>query len=154
MWFARYSRYSGRAKRKCVKMQNKSPQANAQSDEDLKNAGNRFFSSKKFEEAIQCYSKAIVSILICSISIVFQFRPPDPEAIHLEINISFITPTKNSSVLHSMTSWKSLHDVANNDLLENSSAGQLFIDFRWRFSCNLLFTLQTTIISLHIVSKV
>ena len=43
-------------------MQNKTAPP-IQTDEEMKNAGNRFFSAKKFEEAIQCYSKAIVSDL-------------------------------------------------------------------------------------------
>lgn len=31
-------------------------------DEELKNQGNRLFSGKKYEEAVNCYTKAIVSI--------------------------------------------------------------------------------------------
>ena len=33
------------------------------SDTELKEQGNRLFSSRKFDEAIQCYTKAIVSQL-------------------------------------------------------------------------------------------
>ena len=96
-------------------MQNKSSQANQpQTDEDLKNAGNRFFSSKKFEEAIQCYSKAIVSILFIVISNFDQVVSRNNHT--LQINISFMTPAKNFSVLQSMTSLKPLSDAANNDL--------------------------------------
>lgn len=34
------------------------------SDKELKEQGNRLFSLRKYEEAINCYSKAIVSFLI------------------------------------------------------------------------------------------
>lgn len=41
--------------------------ANNQTDKDLKEEGNRLFSYKQYEKAIECYNKAIVS----SIQIIF-----------------------------------------------------------------------------------
>lgn len=36
---------------------------NSQTDKDLKEEGNRLFSYKQYEKAIECYNKAIVSII-------------------------------------------------------------------------------------------
>lgn len=35
---------------------------NNQTDKDLKEEGNRLFSYKQYEKAIECYNKAIVSV--------------------------------------------------------------------------------------------
>lgn len=39
---------------------------NSQTDKDLKEEGNRLFSYKQYEKAIECYNKAIVSTINCS----------------------------------------------------------------------------------------
>lgn len=45
------------------------------SDVELKEQGNRLFSSRKYEDAINCYSKAIVSSLIlCNILFAIDFN--------------------------------------------------------------------------------
>lgn len=40
----------------------KGTDSNNMTDEELKNYGNKLFSARKFEDAISCYSKAIVSL--------------------------------------------------------------------------------------------
>lgn len=37
---------------------------NSQTDKDLKEEGNRLFSYKQYEKAIECYNKAIVSKIL------------------------------------------------------------------------------------------
>lgn len=45
----------------------------SQTDKDLKEEGNRLFSYKQYEKAIECYNKAIVSKTKFDFSIVFVF---------------------------------------------------------------------------------
>lgn len=40
-----------------------SQKAQQLSDEELKNQGNKLFAARKYDDAITCYSKAIVSFL-------------------------------------------------------------------------------------------
>jgi len=42
-------------------------------DTELKEQGNRMFSARKYDEAIGCYSKAIVSIFIINVYIIVSF---------------------------------------------------------------------------------
>lgn len=42
-------------------MSTKAANANLQTDSDLKDMGNKLFAARKFEDAVGCYSKAIVS---------------------------------------------------------------------------------------------
>lgn len=63
----------------------KSTDAANLTDVELKNQGNKLFAARKFDDAISCYSKAIVSFLISSISIekesnLIYFCPRDSQS--------------------------------------------------------------------------
>lgn len=46
----------------------KGTDSNSMTDEELKNYGNKLFSARKFDDAISCYSKAIVSLFDATFS--------------------------------------------------------------------------------------
>lgn len=79
------------------------------SDVELKDQGNRLFSSRKFDDAISCYSKAIVSDLLNMLILCFHFF--------------FAEPSKTLSILNAMwvisrtdrTIGRKVHNICNHN---------------------------------------